>query len=63
MKKRRYFCLAAVVMLMCLPCLCASAQTDRKEVRSGNRDFRKVLLLSITFNTILSYITFDTKQT
>ncbi len=41
MKKRRYFCLAAVVMLMCLPCLCASAQTDRKEVRSGNRDFRK----------------------
>ncbi len=41
MKKRRYFCLAALVMLMCLPCLCASAQTDRKEVRSGNRDFRK----------------------
>ncbi len=41
MKKRRYFCLAAVVMLMCLPCLCASAQTDRKDVRNGNRDFRK----------------------
>ena len=41
MKNRRYFCHAAVVMLMCLPCFCAFAQTDRKEVRSGNRDFRK----------------------
>lgn len=34
MKNRRYFCHAAVVMLMCLPCFCAFAQTDRKEVRA-----------------------------
>lgn len=40
MMKRIYFMLPALALMMLLPAV-ASAQTDRKDVRRGNRDYRK----------------------
>ena len=40
MMKKIYFMLPALALMMLLPAV-ASAQTDRKDVRRGNRDYRK----------------------